>query len=96
MPHLGAKNITQSIPVVVGTPVTLEAAQYSIPYPITIKARPGVGGTILVEYRVDLTDDFVAWPSGTVSAATTQKLNGPVEGLRFTAAGADGSVRIAQ
>lgn len=96
MAHLGAKNITQSVTVVVGTPVTLEAAQYSIPYPITIKARPGVGGTMLVEYRVDPTDDFVAWPDGTVSAATLMKLNGPVEALRFTAAVADGTVRIAQ
>lgn len=96
MAHLGSKNITQAIDVIVGTPVTLEAAQYSIPYPITIKACPGVGGTLLVEYRVDPTDDFTAWPSGTVAAATVAKLNGPVEALRFTAAVADGSVRLAQ
>ena len=96
MAHLGSKNITQAIDVIVGTPVTLEAAQYSIPYPITIKAKPGVGGTLLVEYRVDPTDDFDQWPAGTVSAKTVYKLNGPIEALRFTAEISDGSVSIAQ
>ena len=96
MAHLGSKNITQAIDVIVGTPVTLEAAQYSIPYPITIKAKPGVGGTLLVEYRVDPTDDFDQWPAGTVSVKTVCKLNGPTEALRFTAEFSDGSVSIAQ
>lgn len=95
---LGTHNVTQAVPVVVGTPVVAGSGVESmpIPYPITIKARPGVGGTLLVEYRVDPTDDFTAWPSGTVAAATVMKLNGPVEALRFTAEVADGSVRLAQ
>jgi hypothetical protein len=96
MAHLGAKNITQLFTVAVGTPVTLEAAQYSIPYPLTVHAVPGVGGTILVEYRITPTGSFVAWPAGTVAASTISKLNGPVEALRFTAAVADGVVGVAQ
>jgi hypothetical protein len=96
MANVGQKYITQAITVVVGSPVTVEAAQFSIPWPVTVKAKPGVGGTMLVEFRVDPTDAFEAWPAGTVGTATTYKLNGPVEALRFTALVADGSVRLAQ
>ncbi len=67
-----------------------------IPFPLTIRAAPGSGGTMLVEYRISPTGDFVAWPAGTVSAATICNLNGPVEALKFTAAVADGVVEIAQ
>ena len=96
MAHLGSKNITQAIDVIVGTPVTLEAAQYSIPYPLTIHAQPGIGGTLLVEYRISPTGDFIAWPDGTVAVDTVYLLNGPVEALRLTALVADGTVEIAQ
>jgi hypothetical protein len=96
MANVGKKNITQSIAVAVGSPVTVEAAEFSIPYPLTVKARPGVGGTMFVEYRIDPTDDFSAWPAGTVSADTVYTLNGPVEALKFTAAVVDGTVRLAQ
>lgn len=96
MSNVGKKNITQSIAVAVGSPVTVEAAEFSIPWPLVIKARPGSGGTMLVEYRVDPTDDFDPWPPGTVSVDTTNKLDGPVEALRFTALVADGTVRISQ
>lgn len=93
---LSTKNICQLFTIIVGTPQTLDAAQYSIPYPLTLRATPGVGGTLLVEYRISPTGDFVAWPAGTVAAATTYVLNGPVEGLRFTAGVADGLVECAQ
>ena len=96
MANVGKKNITQSVAVAVGSPVIVEAAEFSIPYPLTVKARPGSGGTILVEYRIDPTDDFGAWPAGTVSVDTVYKLNGPVEALRFTALVANGTVRLAQ
>lgn len=96
MANVGKKNITQSIAVAVGSPVTVEAAEFSIPYPLTVKARPGSGGTMLVKYRVDPTDDWSEWPAGTVSVDTVYKLNGPVEGLQFTALVADGTVRLAQ
>ncbi len=84
---------TQMIPVVVGSPVV-----YVIPNrrSLTIRAAPGVGGTMLVEYRISPTGDFVAWPAGTVSSATIYNLNGPVEALRFTTAVANGVVEVAQ
>lgn len=93
---LATKNICQSFTIAVGTPVTLEAAQYSIPYPLTIHAQPGSGGTLLVEYRISPTGDFIAWPDGTVAVDTVYLLNGPVEALRFTALVADGTAEIAQ
>lgn len=96
MAHLGAKNITQRLTGAVGTPLVLEAAQYSIPYPLTLCVKPGAGGTLLVEYRISPGGDFVAWPAGTVSAATVQVLTGPVEALRFTAGVADGTIEVAQ
>jgi hypothetical protein len=93
---LATKNICQSFTIAVGTPQTLEAAQYSIPYPLTLRATPGVGGTLLVEYRISATGEFSSWPAGTVAAATTYVLNGPVEALRFTAGVADGVIEVAQ
>jgi len=95
---LGTHNVTQSVPVVVGTPVVAGSGVESmpIPFPLTIRAAPGVSGTMLVEYRISPTGDFVAWPAGTVSASTIYNLNGPVEALRFTAAVANGTAEIAQ
>lgn len=93
---LATKNICQSLTIAVGSPQTLEAAQYSIPYPLTIHAQPGSGGTLLVEYRISPTGDFIAWPDGTVAVDTVYLLNGPVEALRLTALVADGTVEIAQ
>ena len=96
MANLGSKNICQLFEVVAGAPLVLEAAQYSIPYPLTVRAKPGSGGTLLVEYRITPTGDFTAWPAGTVTAATVYVLNGPVEALRLTAGVADGTAEIAQ
>jgi len=76
--------------------VTYTAEQETLPYPLTLRAVPGSGGTLLVEYRVSPTGDWVAWPAGTVSSATVYQLNGPVEALRFTAAVANGVVEVAQ
>ncbi len=96
MANLGQKNIAQLITVVVGSPQTLEAAEFSIPYPATIFANPGAGGTLLVEYRISPDGTWIAWPAGTVTEDTVYLLNGPVEGLRFTALVADGVVELAQ
>ena len=95
---LGTHNITQAIPVTVGTPVTADAgvSGHPLPYPITLRAKPGSGGTLLVEYRISPTGDFVAWPAGTVSAPTVDTLTAPVEALRFTATTANGVVEVAQ
>lgn len=95
---LGTHNATQTVAVTVGTPVIAGSGVDSmpIPYPLTLRAAPGSGGTLLVEYRVSPTGGWVAWPAGTVSSATVYQLNGPVEALRFTAATANGTVEVAQ
>lgn len=96
MANLGKKNECQLFSIVVGAPQTLEAAEFSIPYPLVIGAIPGASGTLLVEYRLTPTGTWIAWPPGTVSATTLYKLTGPVEALRFTAAVANGVVEVAQ
>lgn len=95
---LGTHNATQTVAVAAGTPVTANSgvSGHPIPYPITLRAKPGSGGTLLIEYRISPTGDFVAWPAGTVSAAIVDTLNGPVDALRFTATTANGTVEIAQ
>jgi len=96
MYSVGAKNECQLFNVIVGSPLLLDASGYSIPYPLTIRAKPGSGGTLLIEYRISTDGDFIAWPAGTVSSAKVYVLTGPVEALRFTATTADGVVEIAQ
>ncbi len=96
MSSLGKRNECQLLTIVVGAPQTLGAAQHSIPYPSTIAAVPGIGGTLLVEYQVADGGAWTAWPSGTVSSKTIDVLDGPVFALRFTAAVANATVEIAQ
>lgn len=84
-----------SLTVTPAAPVLYEAEQFVLPYPITLHAVPGSGGTLLVEYRVDGASAWAAWPEGTVSSATVMSLNGPVNALRFTAGVADGAVALA-
>lgn len=83
------------IAVTTAAAVTYTADLYTLAYPLTVCARPGSGGTLLVEYRVDAEDGWIAWPSGAVSAVTVMKLSGPVQALRFTATVADGVVALA-
>jgi hypothetical protein len=53
MANLGQKNIAQLITVVVGSPQTLEAAGFTIPYPVTLHITPGdtLNSTITVKQR---------------------------------------------
>ena len=89
---------TYSIPVTPGAPFLFASAvaSDSLHTPLTLRAVPGSGGTLLVEYRIAGGGAFVAWPAGTVSSATLYTLTGPVNALRFTAATATGTVEIAQ
>jgi hypothetical protein len=98
MANLGQKNATQLFTIVVGAPQTLEAAQFSIPYPLTILANPDTdnSGTLLVQYRISPNGAWIDWPAGTVLTETVRLLTGPVEALKFTALVADGTVEIAQ
>ena len=96
MATLGDKYATQSITVVAGTPQTFDGGGYSIVYPATIKVIPGVGGTMLVEYRIAAGTNWEMWPAGTVSSFTTAILDVPIDSLRFTATAANGVVEISQ
>jgi len=101
MANLGRKSITQSIDVVVGSPVVLEAAEFTIPYPMTVRINPGVGGTITVEDRGSASGAFRNIPlpnesPGVFSAYTVIILENPVEGIQLTALLADGTVEFAQ
>lgn len=84
-----------SLAVTTAAPVLYAAEQFVLPYPITLHAVPGDGGTLLVEYRVDTASAWIAWPEGTVSATTIMVLSGPVNALRFTAGAANGTVALA-
>lgn len=101
MANLGQKNIAQLITVVVGSPQTLEAAGFTVPYPITLHITPGSGGSVTVEQRGSATGTFHNIPvptatPGVFSAYDVVRLDGGVEALKFTAAVADGVVEICQ
>lgn len=96
---LGARTITQKLTVATAAPSVVDGNGYSIPFPVTISALPGGGGTLKVEYQVATDGSWQLWPAGTagvVESATTMLLTGPVNALRFTAAAADGVVEIGQ
>ena len=91
-PYSTSLAITPSASVVYAA----DAADGALPYPLTITATPGAGGTLLVEYQVAASGSWSAWPAGAVTATTIYVLNGPVYALRFTAVTASGTVDIAQ
>lgn len=71
------------------TAVVVNLARYRAP--ISVALTPGSGNTSLCEYSLtpnaadpSVTAQWSAWPSGTVSIATTDSLLGPVQALRFT------------
>ncbi len=89
------------IAVAAAMPVIYAAASIdeTLPWPINITAVPGSGtpaGTMLVEYQTASSGEWIEWPAGTVSVATTYLLTGPVYALRFTADTWNGVVELAQ
>ena len=68
----------------------------ALPFPMTVCATPGAGGTLLVETRVSASGNWTAWPSGAVAVKTTMAMYSAQQGLRFTAAAANGTVELAQ
>ena len=103
MANLGQKNIAQLITVVVGSPQTLEAAGFTIPYPVTLHITPGdtLNSTITVKQRGSATGAFHNIPlpaatPGVFSAYDVVKLDGGVEAFQFTASVSDGIVEISQ
>jgi hypothetical protein len=85
--------------VVVGTPVYVDVQSY--PFPLTVTAIPGGGGTLAVAYSTTPnaagttgTATWIDWPSGAVAATTSDSLLSPVSALRFTATTADGVAEL--
>lgn len=88
-------------PVTVGSPLVIGILSEQLRLPISVRALPGGGGSIGVEYSC--TDNAVsspgsanwtAWPAGTVSAAASDSIVSPVVALRVTATTAAGSVEV--
>jgi hypothetical protein len=85
--------------VTAATPVYVDVQGY--PYPLTVTAIPGGGGTVLVEFTTTPKGAGLAgaavwheWPAGAVAASDTDALLSPVAGLRFTATVATATVEI--
>lgn len=72
----------------------------SLPFPLTVAVYPDSGGSVTVEQRIAPGGDWKAVAdgplAGTLSADAVDVLQGPVHGLRFTAAVAAATVEIAQ
>ena len=90
----------KSIAVPLTGAVTLDTQSY--PYPISVSAIVGSGGTLKVEYsltpnaaEIPGSANWFTWPGGTVSANTNDYIKSPVAGLRFTADTTAGVVEIA-
>lgn len=73
----------------------------SYPFPLTVTALPGGGGTATVSYSTTpnaagktSTATWIAWPSGTVAANTSDALLSPVSGLKLEAATATATFEI--
>lgn len=83
-----------------GTPVVID--MYDFDGPQTITAAPGSGGTLAIEYSTTpwaadnsaTPSTWIAWPSGTVSAATSDSLMSPVIAIKATATTAAGTVEV--
>jgi hypothetical protein len=85
--------------VPVGAPLILDMRAY--PYPLTVTAIPGAGGTINIEVSTypnnpaDTSATWEPWPSGSVTARTSDVLTAPVAWLRATVTTAAGAVEFA-
>lgn len=89
----------KSYTVTTATPVYEDVQGF--PFPLTITAVPQGGGSISVFYSTTPsaagtpgTATWIAWPSGTVTATTSDALLSPVAGLKFVAATATGTVEV--
>jgi hypothetical protein len=93
------------VDVPTAAPVTVTGADFGLPYdvlcvgPITVTAKPGAGGTLKVESRTHVDDDWAPWAKGSagvVSAADTALMTGPVQAIRLTAADEPGTAFFAR
>ena len=93
-------NLSRTLTIVVGDPKVIDLLGW--PTPTTITAIPGASGTLAVEWSTTATAvsnpgaaSWTAWPSGTVSAKTTDTLDSPIVAMRVTALVANGSFEMA-
>lgn len=90
--------MNQRISIAAGTAHILSSPSpaLSLPFPLTLTARPGSGGTLNVEFQTVFGGDWSAWDHGAVTASVTDLMMGPVYALRFTAATQPAVMEIAQ
>jgi len=63
---------------------------FNVPALTSVDVSPGDGGTMNVQVRVSPSGELADWPSGSVSAATQDMLEGPIYEIIFSADTADG------
>lgn len=92
-----AQILNQAVPV--GSPRVIGV--FGMRLPITVRGEPGASGSLVVEYSC--TDTALSspgtaswsnWPSGTITAASTDSIVSPVVAIRVTATTAAGSVEV--
>ena len=90
---------SSTIVTVAASPIYVDATMLRIP--ATVTAIPGAGGTLVVAYSTTPTAvttpagaTWVTWPSGTVSATTSNTLFSPIVALRVNAATSTGVLEI--
>ena len=73
----------------------------ALPFPLSVSALPGGGGTMAVAYSTTPgaagspgTATWFNWPSGAVATSTNDILLAPSTGLRFTATAVAGAVEV--
>lgn len=94
-----AQCYSRSLDVVVGSPTIIDCT--TTPFPLSVSAVPGGGGTLLVETSCSAnavsapgSATWYAWPHGAVAAAAVDTLQSPVLAVRVTAAVSDGLVEL--
>lgn len=92
--------MNQVLPVAIDASAVYESAgpDACLPVPLTVAVYPESGGSVTVEQRIAATGEWKPATgdlAGTISADLTTVLDGPISGLKFTAALAAASIEIA-
>jgi hypothetical protein len=100
-----AETIKQSLVAGAGYGAAIRISPRSNSGPVypTVKAIPGSGGTMLVQYTTSTPEDVAAatatwtnWPAGSVSAATSDSLLGAIMFIQASATTANGTLEVCQ
>lgn len=86
--------VTTDTPVIYSSGGSSSQKPTTLPYPLSVVAVPGSGGTLVVAFQLVKDGTWVNWDSGAVNVTTASVLTGPVYALRFTAATVNGLVEL--